>query len=151
VGEEVDADLNQALRERLVDFLQRYEAQKAEGPWQIFRFLLRARDVLAASVPVRRYFQAKFDRILVDEFQDTDPLQAELVAFLAEDPSLLQLPTGGSSSSFPASSSSSATRSSPSFGFGALIFRCTTPSRRWSSAAAASCCPSPRTSVPCRR
>src|SRR5207249_12262084 len=49
--------------------------------------LLRARAVLAESVPVRRYFQAKFDRILVDEFQDTDPLQAELVAFLAEDPS----------------------------------------------------------------
>ena len=48
--------------------------------------LLRARDVLVGSVPVRRYFQAKFDRILVDEFQDTDPLQAEIVALLAEDP-----------------------------------------------------------------
>ena len=83
-----DADVNQALRERLRDFLQRYEARKAEGALADFQdLLLRARDVLAASVPVRRYFQAKFDRILVDEFQDTDPLQAELVAFLAEDPS----------------------------------------------------------------
>ena len=48
--------------------------------------LLRARDVLVGSVTVRRYFQAKFDRILVDEFQDTDPLQAEIVALLAENP-----------------------------------------------------------------
>ena len=83
-----DADVNQALRERLLGFLQRYETKKAEGALADFQdLLLRARDVLAASVPVRRYFQAKFDRILVDEFQDTDPLQAELVAFLSEDPS----------------------------------------------------------------
>ena len=85
--ENSDADVNQALRERLQDFLQRYEAQKAEAALADFQdLLLRARDVLAESVPVRRYFQAKFDRILVDEFQDTDPLQAEIVAFLAEDP-----------------------------------------------------------------
>ena len=83
-----DADVNQALRERLLDFLRRYEARKSEGALADFQdLLLCARDVLAASIPVRRYFQAKFDRILVDEFQDTDPLQAELVAFLAEDPS----------------------------------------------------------------
>jgi ATP-dependent helicase/nuclease subunit A len=83
-----DADINQALRARLLGFLRRYEAQKAEGALADFQdLLLRARDVLADSVPVRRYFQAKFDRILVDEFQDTDPLQAELVAFLAGDPS----------------------------------------------------------------
>ena len=86
--EQSDADVNQALRECLLDFVQWYEAQKAEGALADFQdLLLRARDVLAASVPVRRYFQAKFDHILVDEFQDTDPLQAELVAFLAEDPS----------------------------------------------------------------
>ncbi len=86
--EQSDADVNQSLRGRLVDFLKRYETQKAEGALADFQdLLLRARDALAASVPVRRYFQAKFDRILVDEFQDTDPLQAELVAFLAEDPS----------------------------------------------------------------
>ncbi len=87
-GAQSDADVNQALRERLLGFLQRYETKKAEGALADFQdLLLRARDVLAASVPVRRYFQAKFDRILVDEFQDTDPLQAELVAFLSEDPS----------------------------------------------------------------
>ena len=86
--EQSDADVNGALRERLLEFLARYETRKAEGSMVDFQdLLLRARDVLASSVPVRRYFQAKFDRILVDEFQDTDPVQAELVAFLGEDPS----------------------------------------------------------------
>ena len=47
--------------------------------------LLRARDVLQSSIPVRRYFQRRFDFVLVDEFQDTDPLQAEIAFFLAED------------------------------------------------------------------
>lgn len=84
---ESDADVNAALRGRLSSFLERYEARKAESALADFQdLLLRARDVLAQSVPVRRYFQAKFDRILVDEFQDTDPLQSEIVAFLAEDP-----------------------------------------------------------------
>ena len=48
--------------------------------------LLRARDAGRLGNRRRRYFQAKFDRILVDEFQDTDPLQAEIVALLAENP-----------------------------------------------------------------
>ncbi|HEU4688605.1 MAG TPA: UvrD-helicase domain-containing protein, partial [Vicinamibacterales bacterium] len=82
-----DADVNAALRGRLLDLLHRYERKKAEGALADFQdLLLRSRDVLLRSIPVRRYFQSRFDRILVDEFQDTDPLQAELMAFLAEDP-----------------------------------------------------------------
>ena len=46
--------------------------------------LLSTRDLLADNLEVRRYFQHKFDFLLVDEFQDTDPLQAEIVFFLAE-------------------------------------------------------------------
>ena len=46
--------------------------------------LLSTRDLLAKNLEVRRYFQHKFDFLLVDEFQDTDPLQAEIVFFLAE-------------------------------------------------------------------
>jgi ATP-dependent helicase/nuclease subunit A len=34
---------------------------------------------------VRRHFQQRFKRIFVDEFQDTDPLQAELLLLLAAD------------------------------------------------------------------
>src|SRR5260370_32052053 len=46
--------------------------------------LLKLRDLLVTNRAVRREFQQMFDHILVDEFQDTDPLQAEVVLFLCE-------------------------------------------------------------------
>jgi len=49
--------------------------------------LLAARGLLATSVPARRYFSCSFTHLLVDEFQDTDPLQAEILFLLtADDP-----------------------------------------------------------------
>jgi ATP-dependent helicase/nuclease subunit A len=50
--------------------------------------------VLRESKVVRRALQEKFQFILVDEFQDTDPVQAEIVFWLAEaeaDPSAMNL------------------------------------------------------------
>ena len=41
--------------------------------------------VLRHNVGVRRALQRKFRFVLVDEFQDTDPVQAEIVFWLAED------------------------------------------------------------------
>jgi ATP-dependent helicase/nuclease subunit A len=41
--------------------------------------------VLRENVGVRRALQQKFKYLLVDEFQDTDPIQAEIVFWLAED------------------------------------------------------------------
>jgi ATP-dependent helicase/nuclease subunit A len=41
--------------------------------------------VLRENVGVRRALQHKFRYLLVDEFQDTDPVQAEIVFWLAED------------------------------------------------------------------
>lgn len=46
--------------------------------------LLRLRDLLRDDRAVRRSCQDLFDHIFVDEFQDTDPLQAEIVLFLCE-------------------------------------------------------------------
>ncbi|MDQ3295812.1 MAG: UvrD-helicase domain-containing protein, partial [Myxococcota bacterium] len=46
--------------------------------------LLRLRDLLRDDRAVRRSCQDLFDHIFVDEFQDTDPLQAEIVLFLSE-------------------------------------------------------------------
>lgn len=46
--------------------------------------LLRLRDLLRDEPAVRAELQALFDHVLVDEFQDTDPLQAEIVLFLCE-------------------------------------------------------------------
>jgi ATP-dependent helicase/nuclease subunit A len=82
-----NAHLAWALRDRLRGFLAAYEKAKADAAVVDFQdLLLRARDVLQSSIPVRRYFQRRFDYVLVDEFQDTDPLQAEIAFFLAEDP-----------------------------------------------------------------
>jgi ATP-dependent helicase/nuclease subunit A len=39
-------------------------------------------DLLRKNSEVRKYFKRKFTHILVDEFQDTDPLQAEIIFFL---------------------------------------------------------------------
>jgi ATP-dependent helicase/nuclease subunit A len=47
--------------------------------------LLRLRNVLRDDPGARKRCQGRLARILVDEFQDTDPLQAEIVMFLVED------------------------------------------------------------------
>ncbi|HUI24586.1 MAG TPA: UvrD-helicase domain-containing protein, partial [Candidatus Kryptonia bacterium] len=46
--------------------------------------LVKLRDVLRDR-NARRFYQGLFDHIFVDEFQDTDPLQCEIVFFLCED------------------------------------------------------------------
>ena len=48
--------------------------------------LVWARDLLRDDVDTRRYFQEKYSRVLIDEFQDTDPLQAEIAFYLAAKP-----------------------------------------------------------------
>ena len=45
--------------------------------------LVCARDMLRDHAAVRRYFQRRFTHVLVDEFQDTDPVQAEVLFFLS--------------------------------------------------------------------
>src|SRR5262249_40601420 len=82
-----DADLAWALRDDLRGFLDAYERAKSQHAVVDYAdLLLRARDVLVRSIPVRRYSQRRFDFILVAEFQDTDPLQAQIAFLLAEDP-----------------------------------------------------------------
>jgi ATP-dependent helicase/nuclease subunit A len=46
--------------------------------------LLSLRDLLVRDLDVRREMQGLFDHVFVDEFQDTDPLQAEIILFLCE-------------------------------------------------------------------
>ncbi|TPW20597.1 MAG: hypothetical protein FD126_1525, partial [Elusimicrobia bacterium] len=46
--------------------------------------LSRARDLVKDDLDTRELLKAQFDAILVDEFQDTDPLQGELLLFLSE-------------------------------------------------------------------
>ena len=49
--------------------------------------LMESAALLRHSPEVRRYFQQRFTHLLVDEFQDTDPIQAEVMMLLsATDP-----------------------------------------------------------------
>ncbi len=69
----------------LSGFLDEYEREKSLSGVLDFQDLLsRARNLLRDDAPTRNHFKRSFDRILVDEFQDTDPLQCEIVFFLAE-------------------------------------------------------------------
>ena len=47
--------------------------------------LLLATDLLRDKPEVRRYFRERFTHLLVDEFQDTDPVQAEVMLLLTAD------------------------------------------------------------------
>ncbi len=69
----------------LAGFLDEYEREKAASGVLDFQDLLsRTRDLLRDDDATREHFKRAFDRILVDEFQDTDPLQCEIVFFLSE-------------------------------------------------------------------
>src|SRR5690606_6457175 len=46
--------------------------------------LLRLRDLLRDDREIRIACQGMFDHIFVDEFQDTDPLQADVILYLCE-------------------------------------------------------------------
>src|SRR5437667_8014928 len=64
---------------------QLYEEVKAErAVLDQLDLLVKLRDVLRDRALVRRQLQALFDHVFVDEFQDTDPLQCEVVFFLCE-------------------------------------------------------------------
>ena len=76
-----DASLVALLQEELQEPVRRYERLKADaGRLDFVDLLLKARDLIRDHDEARAAFQTRFTRMLVDEFQDTDPLQAEIPA-----------------------------------------------------------------------
>jgi ATP-dependent helicase/nuclease subunit A len=81
-----NADLAALVHAELQDCIRRYDDRKQRtGTLDFLDLLIRARDLVRDCHPVRAAFQARFKFILVDEFQDTDPVQAELLLLLAGD------------------------------------------------------------------
>jgi ATP-dependent helicase/nuclease subunit A len=79
-----DADLAALLHGELLECVDRYKELKAkDGALDFLDLLLHARDLIQGNATVRNHFQARFRCLFVDEFQDTDPLQAELLLLLA--------------------------------------------------------------------
>jgi ATP-dependent helicase/nuclease subunit A len=63
------------------------EVRHMHGRLSYQDLLMRAADLLRDKPHVRRYFRERFTHLLVDEFQDTDPIQAEVMLLLtATDP-----------------------------------------------------------------
>ncbi|HEY3154325.1 MAG TPA: UvrD-helicase domain-containing protein [Candidatus Binatia bacterium] len=86
--EDANADLAAGLRGELRNCVSAYEAAKARaGALDFLDLLLKTRNLIRDNPQVRSSFQERFKRIFVDEFQDTDPLQAEILLLLAADDS----------------------------------------------------------------
>ena len=64
------------------------EAKRAAGRLDFEDLLLRARDLLRDDPGAREELRSRFTHILVDEYQDTDPVQTEILFLLtaAEEP-----------------------------------------------------------------
>ncbi|MEE9277368.1 MAG: UvrD-helicase domain-containing protein [Dehalococcoidia bacterium] len=90
------ADRHAAYAERvrsqaLADFIEvTYEfvlsaaqGRRRSGTLNFQDLLIEARDLLLRESRVRHYFRDRFKFLFIDEFQDTDPLQAEIVMLLA--------------------------------------------------------------------
>ncbi|HEV7665653.1 MAG TPA: UvrD-helicase domain-containing protein, partial [Chloroflexota bacterium] len=78
-----------ALLGYLAEFTLAYATdRKRRGVATFHDLLVWSRELLRDHPTVRVAAQQRIERLFVDEFQDTDPLQAELVAYLASDPTL---------------------------------------------------------------
>jgi ATP-dependent helicase/nuclease subunit A len=81
------ADLAPAVRELLIALDERQRREKdLRGVLGFGDLLVRCRDLLRDDVGVRARVKARFDRVFVDEYQDTSPVQEQILAMLAEEP-----------------------------------------------------------------
>jgi ATP-dependent exoDNAse (exonuclease V) beta subunit len=75
-----------AVIEWLQGFAIEYERRRRAAGIATFEdLLIWSRDLLRDNIDVRRYFQRRYRHILIDEFQDTDPLQVELLLYICMD------------------------------------------------------------------
>ncbi|MCG3203587.1 MAG: ATP-dependent helicase/nuclease subunit A [Elusimicrobia bacterium] len=83
----LDENLFRQIYERLNPFIERVQRELARGGAVSFDGLLVfARNLLREHREVRASLKKRFSVFLVDEFQDTDPLQGEILFYLAEGP-----------------------------------------------------------------
>ena len=78
------ADLLGGLRQFVNEHAER---RAASGRLSFDDLLLGARDLIRDHAHARGHFRRRYKTLLIDEFQDTDPLQAELVMLLAAEQS----------------------------------------------------------------
>ncbi|HEV2491663.1 MAG TPA: UvrD-helicase domain-containing protein [Terriglobia bacterium] len=89
-----DADLATLLQSEMVgdrekrELVARYrELKQASGKLDFVDLLIHVHELIKSNQAVREYLQNRITHIFVDEFQDTDPLQARILLLLvADDP-----------------------------------------------------------------
>jgi ATP-dependent exoDNAse (exonuclease V) beta subunit len=80
------ADLAACLSRELAPVVVAYQAEKARlGALDFFDLLLFTRELLRRNAPVRNELQQRTSHLFVDEFQDTDPVQSEILLLLSAD------------------------------------------------------------------
>src|SRR5690625_2082368 len=68
----------------MIDFYARYQEQcEREGVVDFAELLLRAYELLKNNSILRAHYQERFKYVLVDEFQDTNPLQYAWLTLIA--------------------------------------------------------------------
>lgn len=81
-----NADLAACLFAELRPLIEEYgRLKKRAGRLDFLDLLLHTRTLLRENERVRAALQARFSHLFIDEFQDTDPLQAEILLLLAAD------------------------------------------------------------------
>ena len=81
-----DADLAACLHAELRPVVELYEATKLrDGRLDFLDLLNHARNLIRDDATVRNQLQQQWTHFFIDEFQDTDPLQVELLMLLAAD------------------------------------------------------------------
>ena len=87
-NEEIDLVRREALLpilEGIRQFVLSYADQRrSEGRAEFHDLLVWARQLLRDNLDVRDHFRQRFTHLLIDEAQDTDPIQAEIAMLLAE-------------------------------------------------------------------
>jgi len=75
-----------SLLPRIEQFVDDYEQQRRkDGEPDFDDLLFWASELLRTNKPARDYFRRRYKVVLIDEFQDTDPVQAELALLLTSD------------------------------------------------------------------
>lgn len=81
----IDSRVTRGLCDLLVLFTEDCRASFVrEGFVSFDGLLVRARNLVRDHLPVREELKDHFQAILIDEFQDTDPIQYEILLYLAE-------------------------------------------------------------------
>jgi len=78
----------------LQTFVRQYRDERvAQGTLEFHDLLILTRDLLVHDVSVRRALASRYQALLIDEFQDTDPIQVEIAVLIAStDPKAGQKP-----------------------------------------------------------